>query len=285
MHEMTVTLILCSRNGSRTIGRCLNHIQCMNEAAATEVVLVDNGSTDDTFATMQNFCGLNPGVWRAIQEPIPGNSAGRNAGIANSSGELVLFVDDDCYPDRAFALAWKKIFDHDPDLGFGTGRILPFDEGRSTIGCNTSTTPELVSPGTFFRRGFVQGSNMAFRRRCLTKAGLFDGRFGAGTPFAGEEWDLALRASYAGWRGGYFPEPSVAHDHGRSEADASDRARYYDVGAGAVYAKHLLTPHVLPAALKFAGEIRRHARNRTVLSSIMQGAVRYYGAAAPRTKP
>lgn len=245
---------------------------------AIEVVLVDNGSTDDTLAVMQDFCKINSKLWRVVQEPRSGNSAGRNRGIANSSGEVVLFIDDDCYPDRAFALEWKRIFDRDPDLGFATGKILPFDERRSPIGCNISTTPEWIPPATFFRRGFVQGSNMAFRRRCLTMAGLFDSRFGAGTPFAGEEWDVALRASFAGWKGGYFPEPSVAHDHGRSEVDASVRLRYYDFGAGAVYAKHLLTSHLLAAGLKFAGEIRRHARNRSALAALVKGAVQFYRA-------
>ena len=251
----------------------------MDEATALEVVLVDNASTDDTFAVMQDFCRLNPNLWRAMQEPKPGNSAGRNLGIDHSSGEVVLFVDDDCYPERTFGVAWKRIFECDPDLGFGTGRIMPSDPNRATIGCNTSATPELLPPGTFFRRGFVQGSNMAFRRKCLLTAGLFDDRFGAGTPFAGEEWDLALRASFARWKGGYFPEPGVAHDHGRSEGDALVRGRYYDVGAGAVYAKHLLTSHAPATLVKLAGEIY-HARNGSLVSSLAKGALQYCGIAA-----
>lgn len=277
MPEMS--LILCSRNGSRTIGRCLDHIRSMDEAAAIEVVLIDNGSTDDTRAIMRNFCELNPDLWHTIEEPRPGNSAGRNSGIEHSSGNIVLFVDDDCYAEKSFAAAWKEIFNRNPDLGFGSGRIMPFDTSRSPIGCNTSRTTEPLPPATFFQRGFVQGSNMAFRRECLLTAGLFDTRFGAGTPFAGEEWDLALRASFAGWKGGYFPQPGVAHDHGRSDADASVRGLYYDIGAGAVYAKHMLTSHAPATLLKLAGEIY-HARSASRLGDLARGALQYYGVAA-----
>ncbi|WOH57320.1 MULTISPECIES: glycosyltransferase family 2 protein [Bradyrhizobium] len=274
-----LSLILCSRNGSRTIKRCLDHIQAMDEAAEIEVVLIDNGSTDDTRAIMRSFCELHPNLWRTIEETRPGNSAGRNSGIEHSSGEIVLFIDDDCYPEKAFAVAWKEIFNTNPDLGFGSGRIMPFDSSRSPIGCNTSATHEPLPPATFFRRGFVQGSNMAFRKQCLLMAGFFDDRFGAGTPFAGEEWDLALRASFAGWRGGYFPQPGVAHDHGRSEGDASVRGLYYDIGAGAVYAKHVLSSHAPAALLKLAGEIF-HSRNASRMRSLAIGALKYYSVAA-----
>ena len=44
--------------------------------------------------------------------------------------------------------------------------------------------------------------------------------------------------SRLGWAGGYFPQPKVAHDHGRADADARDRMLFYDYGAGAVYAKN-----------------------------------------------
>ena len=276
MHEVALTLVLCSRNGMRTVEKCLDHIRAMGGADAIEVVLVDNGSTDGTFTAMQEFCRANPNLWRAMQETKPGNSAGRNTGIAASSGEIILFIDDDCYPDRDFASAWKAVFTQDPGLGFGSGRILPYDARQSPLGCNTSTTTQILASSTFVQRGFVQGSNMAFRRRCLIDAGMFDDRFGAGTPFAGEEWEVAVRASYAGWTGGYFPEPSVAHDHGRFDNEAFVRGHYYDIGAGAVYAKHLLTAHAPATVVEIARDIRRQIRKRAAVGPLFGGAVQYY---------
>jgi glycosyltransferase involved in cell wall biosynthesis len=282
MHETTVTLVLCSRNGKRTIGKCLDHIRSMDEAEAIEVVLVDNGSADGSLTMMQEFCRANPNLWRVIQEPKPGNSAGRNAGVDGSRGEVILFIDDDCYPEREFAAAWREIFERDPKLGFGSGRIMPYDEGQSTLGCNMSTTPTAVPPSTFVRRGFVQGSNMAFRRQALVDAGMFDDRFGAGTPFAGEEWEVSIRASYAGWAGGYFPEPSVAHDHGRFDGEAFIRGHYYDVGAGAVYAKHLLTAHAPATVVEIARDVRRQIRKRSAVGPLIGGAVQYYSSVLHR---
>ena len=177
-----------------------------------------------------------------------------------------LFFDDDCYPDPDFVTDWLEVFAQH-DIGFASGMIPPYDRRYSDMGCTEQPTQELVRGGQFVRRGLIQGSNMAFAHQCLEATGFFDERFGAGTRFAGEEWDLALRASAAGWSGGYFPQPRVAHDHRRTEAEGLERMLFYDYGAGAVYAKHALRlgGKVMRDYLRELNALRRHPARRAML--------------------
>jgi GT2 family glycosyltransferase len=121
----------------------------------------------------------------------------------------------------------------------------------------------MVAAGAFVPPGFVQGSNMAFTRACLDHAGWFDERFGSGVPFAGEDWDMSLRASFAGFAGGYFPGPKVSHDHRRPVAEIYTlRGRFYEYGAGAVYAKHMRGRRIPVLGLRFARHAKRLRQRR-----------------------
>lgn len=117
---------------------------------------------------------------------------------------------------------------------------------------------------------------MAFRRECLASAGEFDERFGAGTPFAGEEWEVSVRASFLGWKGGYFPGPKVSHDHRRDRSEARRRRIYYLFGAGGVYAKSIARyrgRNRLVCLYHFFREIWRNGRDIGVQRSMMNGFI------------
>jgi GT2 family glycosyltransferase len=255
--SVRVSLILCSKNGGARLRKCLEAIAALDMPADMEVVLVDNGSTDGTsLQQMEDFRAAGRCDCAVLQEPVPGNSAGRNTGIAAAKGDLLLFLDDDCYAERDFVRAWLSVFASSP-IGFGSGMVLRFDPAGSGLGCEESPLERRLEGGAPVERGFIQGSNMAFRRDCLRDAGPFDARFGAGTPFAGEEWDVAMRASAAGWPCGYFPQPKVRHDHQRVGDVARERLLYYDFGAGAVYAKHLRRPGRLGTLLQMLRDLYR----------------------------
>lgn len=236
---MHVSLNLCTKNGGSRLQACLDAIERLDVAAADiELLLVDNGSTDGrSYELLQAFGATSRFRCRVLQTFTPGNSAGRNLALEHATAPLQLFIDDDCYVDPALVNDWRAVFARH-DIGYASGMVVPHDRRYSMMGCTEKATEEFVPAGHFVRRGLIQGSNMAFTRACLDAIGCFDERFGAGTPFAGEEWDVALRASAKGWAGGYFPKPRVAHDHRRTEDEGRERLLFYDYGAGAVYAKN-----------------------------------------------
>jgi len=239
---MKVSFTLCTKNGGERLRTCLAHIEAMDADPEMELFLVDNGSDDGvSYPLLQEFAANSRFDARVRQTMTPGNSAGRNIALAEATGDVHIFIDDDCYADPQLVREWQRIFAARPGLGFAAGMVKRYDHRYSGLGCVETPHERPLAAGKFVPRGFIQGSNMAFRRQCLIDAGDFDERLGAGTPYAGEEWDLCLRASRAGWAGGYFPEPKVAHDHRRAYSVSRERLLYYDLGGGVVYAKNTLT--------------------------------------------
>jgi GT2 family glycosyltransferase len=272
-----VSLILCTKNGGDRLLTCLRHIDAQVTPHALDLVLVDNGSTDGvSYQRLLDFDAKARFPTQVLQTFVPGNSAGRNVAIAAAKGDLLLFIDDDCYADADFVAQWVAVFADRPELGFASGMIRRHTPQQDMLGCIEAPEIRPLAPGQFVPNGFIQGSNMAFRRACLQAAGPFDERFGAGTPFAGEEWELCVRASFLGWGGGYFPGPRVSHDHRRVGSEARERSLYYAFGAGGVFAKSILLHggrNRLVCLYYCLRSLKRHARDLGFLRQFARGFV------------
>ena len=267
---MDVSLILCTKNGGDKLNKCLAAIEGL-DAAVLDCHLVDNGSTDGvSYEALHRFAAASRFDVRVYQTFKRGNSAGRNVAIPHASGQLVLFIDDDCYPDPSFVADWVQVF-QEPGVGYASGTIAPFDRNYSYESCNEYPHDRYMAPRQFVWRGFMTGSNMALSKACLNSIGLFDERLGAGTPFAAEDWDMSLRASAKGWKGRYSPVPRVAHDHRRTEDEAAGRWRFYDYGAGAVYAKHTFTGRGIRIMREFLRELARFAHDSVRRGDLLAG--------------
>src|SRR5215472_12967431 len=93
----SVTVVVCTYNRCRDLAVALESIAAseMPSSVWWEVLVVDNNSTDETRDVVHAFCERNADRFRYIFEPKQGLSHARNAGIANSYGEVLAFTDDD----------------------------------------------------------------------------------------------------------------------------------------------------------------------------------------------
>jgi GT2 family glycosyltransferase len=134
---------------------------------------------------------------------IPG---GRNRGIRETSGDIVVFLDDDgWYPSRGLAEHLREIFSADPTLGIVSFRIVDPESGagaRRHVPRLRAGDPERSSEVTTFL-----GGACAVRRAVFDQVGLF----WEGFWYAHEETDLAWRAMDHGWRIGYDAESVMWH--------------------------------------------------------------------------
>ncbi|HPU14858.1 MAG TPA: glycosyltransferase, partial [Polymorphobacter sp.] len=67
---MTVSLIVCTRNRAAALGACLSAIAAIRTAAAWELVVVDNGSTDGTRAVIDALAAQVAFPVRAVTQPV-----------------------------------------------------------------------------------------------------------------------------------------------------------------------------------------------------------------------
>lgn len=222
------------------LGACLEKIAAIDYAGTWELVVVDNGSSDNTAGVVASFAASAPMEVKYVHQPVKGLSNARNAGIAAAKGEIIAFTDDDCYVEPSFLTATVAAF-KDPTLGYVSGRILLHDPTDFPATISLSTEPKLLPRGEYVVPGVLKGANMAFRREVLASIRGFDPLFGSGAPFPAEDCDAAARASLAGWNGKYDPAIVVAHHHGRKADSIAALHRDYDVGRGAYHAKLLLS--------------------------------------------
>lgn len=269
---MKTTLVLCTKNGGERLGNCLDHIEALDVDPDFEVILVDNNSDDGVSRpAMDEYARTSRHHTRVLDCKRPGNSAGRNVAIRAAGGDLLIFLDDDCYAAPDLVRCWQRIFAAH-EIGYGTGKVIRHDPAMSMLGCRETNDIVFMKAGGLVEPGFLKGSNMAFRKSCFDTVGLFDERMGSGVPFAGEDWDMSLRLSFGGIAGGYFPEPTVSHDHRRPDDGTADgRLDFYEYGNGAVFAKHMRGKQFFMLARRFLKQLRRLRRTSDRLATFLRG--------------
>lgn len=231
-----VSIVISTRNRAAQLSRCLHYVSLIRSTTPWELIVVNNGSMDGTADVLSEFSQKAPFSVRVVDEPVVGGARSRNSAAKVARGEILIFIDDDCYVRPEIVEHYRKIFS-DPMMGFAGGRILLHDPADYPLTINESEVEVRFPAASPVPCGVVQGANMAVRRQALQAAGGFDHRMGPGTRFPSEDWDLLTRIATQGWAGGYFPGPTVSHHHGRKRRQARKRIRGYNIGSGAVYLK------------------------------------------------
>ena len=151
-----------------------------------------------------------------------GLNVARNTGVERSSGELVVFVDDDIEASHGWLQALLTAAREYPDVDVLAGRIRPRLEGRPPHTCGREgppiTTLDLGEHDTEAR--YAWGANMAIRRDALERVGAFDVTLEHGGDE--QEWQDRLRAREPGARVLYVAGAAV--EHRRNGSDARLRA-------------------------------------------------------------
>src|SRR6188768_2335220 len=121
MTESELSLVICTRNRAARLRTALGYVARIRSARAWEVVVVDNGSTDDTRQVVDEATAATPVPLRLLEEPVANVSRARNAGVRATSSAIVAFTDDDCYPRPTHVDDILDRFATDSTLGFVCG--------------------------------------------------------------------------------------------------------------------------------------------------------------------
>jgi len=219
---MDISIIICTTNRANDLRDTLASLARVNRPGRVELLVVDNGSVDETKAVVEEAAKSYPFSLRYLYEAEPGKYAALNAGIRASAGRIIAATDD----DARFEADWlERAVDGLSRYGceFVGGRVRPLWGGAKPEwlaehnGLHTKVIA-LLDHGERVRefgRGisWPLGVNVAYRRDVFERVGLFDNRLGrkAGTlrNQAQREWHLRARA--VGARGFYIPDMLVHH--------------------------------------------------------------------------
>jgi len=254
-----VSLLICTRDRSASLAATLASIVRAAAAApalAVEVIVVDNGSRDDTPRRLDAW--QPPFPVHRLREARPGLARARNRGLAAARGRIVAMTDDDCVLHTDYFVALAGVFAGLAAPVIVGGRILLGDPADLPVTVKLEDHPMTCPPG-HFPGGFVMGANLAFTADVPRRVGGFDDRFGAGAPFvAAEDTDFLFRAMRCGIALHYDHRFVVDHHHGRRHRDEETRLLAgYGFGDGALYAKHWRDPRIRRALLRDLADLRR----------------------------
>ncbi|MEZ5786987.1 MAG: glycosyltransferase family 2 protein [Xanthobacteraceae bacterium] len=122
--DLPVSVLLAGHNEESTIERCVRSLHEQSYAGPMEIICVDDGSTDRTYAIMRQLEreGL---VQRAVRLDLRGGKAAAiNAAAVLATGRIFLVVDCDCSFDRHAVLEMLRPFREDAGVGAVCGNIL-----------------------------------------------------------------------------------------------------------------------------------------------------------------
>lgn len=125
----TLTLVVPSYNSRDYLHRCLDSMLPFDDDL--EVIVVNDGSTDDTSAIAHRYAAAHPGRVRVIDKPNGGHGSAVNAGIDAAAGRYVRVVDSDDWLDRTALTALLNVVRGQDRLDMVVTNFVYEKEGRT----------------------------------------------------------------------------------------------------------------------------------------------------------
>jgi glycosyltransferase involved in cell wall biosynthesis len=171
-----VSVVMPAYNSGKTIGRALASIAAQTVRPA-EVIVVDDGSTDDTIAQVKAMADRLGGIrLRLFTQPNRGAGAARNRAVAAARGTWLAFLDsdDEWLPEKLNRSLAETVPDGLVMTSHNLINVAP--DGTETL--NDSRARWLRDPAdpyrTLFLRGFISSSTVLVRRDAVVAVGGFD---------------------------------------------------------------------------------------------------------------
>jgi len=193
-----ISVIICTYNRCESLKDTLNGLlyQKYNKSFDYEVIVVDNNSKDKTKEVVKSFMPRFKGKLKYIFEKNQGKSYALNRGIKESKGEILAFIDDDCIPEERWLLKIYNILKKNKDIDGLLGKWEPEARKYENIRINAFKIKFIVyNHNLIFKKFFIHGANMSFRKNIFNDVGLFDVILGPGSKGLGaEDADFVYRA-------------------------------------------------------------------------------------------
>ena len=216
-----VSIIVVNWNGGDIFAECLRSLEKL-KYPNWELIVVDNGSTDDSFALPMKFNKPISSYNLVRNKNNLGFASANNQGVKHAKGKYVLLLNNDTKVTPDFLTKMIKRMEKDDGIGAMQPKMYVMDKSGY-----------LDNAGSFFTKiGFLEhwgfgkkddkefasetnvfsckGACMLIRKEVIDKVGLFDDDFFSYF----EESDLCWKIWLAGWRVVFFPKATIRHKVG-----------------------------------------------------------------------
>lgn len=215
---MNLSVVIPTRDRWPALEETLAALSGQRVHGTWEVVVVDNGSSDETVARTRDVASRFPVPLKVLSEPRSGPAAARNTGTRAAMGDLILYTGDDTAPADAETIGRHL------DLHRAHPEPTYVVLGRATWRTDKPITPLMdwlehggtqfqfhrLSAGPVAIDRYFYTPNVSLKRSLWVATGGFDERF----PYAAiEDTELGLRLAEARATLDYHPEIVVLHDH------------------------------------------------------------------------
>ncbi|MCG6873294.1 MAG: glycosyltransferase [Gammaproteobacteria bacterium] len=244
-----ISVAILTHNGARRLPAVLAHLagQVPGDGLSAEVIVVDNGSSDDSGACALRNWPANAGMpLRVVREEKLGVAWARKRAMAEVRYPVVAFVDDDNLLEPGWVRRAWEVMEANPRVAACGGRHLPPGgekpawfhryHGAYAIGAQGIAAGDVTTS-----RGYLWGAGLVLRRTAweqLIQGGFrfrIAGRQGTNAG-CGEDSELCYALRLAGWRLRYEPALRLKHEiapERRTREALRHLARGF--GAGRVY--------------------------------------------------
>ncbi|MEG3955221.1 glycosyltransferase [Microcoleus sp. herbarium2] len=216
-----VSVIIPAYNGDRYIAQAVESV-ISQTYKNWEIIVVDDGSTDDTRQALQPYVEKIRYVYQENQ----GVAAARNRGIKESRGELIAFLDQDDFFLSDKLAGQVALFDAQPSLGIvNSGWRLVNEQGETISDIKSWEYFPILNLKTWIVQMPVLPSAMMFSRKWLENVGGFNSEFDSV-----DDADLVLRLVLLGCESAWLPQVTVCyrqHDKNVSIKKSLEQANLY----------------------------------------------------------
>ena len=254
---------------------CLRALAAHPPATPFEVIVVDDGCSDETVDALPQIAG----VYYHRRAANGGFIAACNDGASRARGEYLVFLNNDTVPQPGWLEALLRTFDDEPGTGL-VGAQLLYPDGRlqeaggvvfaDGSGWNYGKYESPDDPRFAYLRDcdYASGAAIAIPRALFERVGGFDTRY---TPAYYEDTDLAFAVREAGLRVVYQPASKVIHvEGGTAGTDLNTGMKAYQVRNRDTFAAHRREPlsRQLPGgSVPTPALLHRHQRQVLVIDA------------------
>lgn len=224
--EMDVSIVIPSKNGIKTIERCLQAIRSQRTKSVYEIILVDSGSSDETITIAEKYgCKI---IKILPQEFSHGYS--RNLGADNATGKILIFLNQDAIPRNE---SWMDVLvsSIDDTCVATFSRQVSYQDThvveRVFLNRIYSDIPRTITQESLKNRNMKNSVIFSTVSAAINKEIFTKFKFSEKIIMS-EDQEFATRLTREGYAIKYVPDSTVTHSHSYSISEVFKR--YFDSG-------------------------------------------------------